>query len=370
MNFFQDAIAAFHKSGMMHQLVGEDVGEESNILLMIFYVLLRLTEFRNLFRRKSSPEAISTKITWCEQATLLDYEQCFLVCQPRHDLSVRQRLAGLFWRHYLSGKETIIFRCSDEVIVNASIVFTATIYLAMIFLLNRPFREVKIETNTKSWHRVKKLEKGNVYAEVNQTWLLVPKKELCFVWSKSKGNLTTLIEMTKWAGNNVLYTGDHIYGDLAVSSEIRKKIPSETFSFVKDLFLKHGWRTAAILEEVEVRQREKHFEKETKIWTFSSSKDEIQIINSEGFQKTIRWVRKWKSINDWILNDVFPLLLVKYSSVVDRSITSQFFPMKRKGKLFSRRIVSNEIFFQVIPGPESHQLMKLWVAEREEERYR
>ena len=32
-----------------------------------------------------------------------------------------------------------------------------------------------------------------------------------------KGNLTNLIEMTHWQGNDVLYIGDHIYGDLAVS---------------------------------------------------------------------------------------------------------------------------------------------------------
>lgn len=32
-----------------------------------------------------------------------------------------------------------------------------------------------------------------------------------------QGNLTNLIEMTHWQGNDVLYIGDHIYGDLAVS---------------------------------------------------------------------------------------------------------------------------------------------------------
>ena len=31
-----------------------------------------------------------------------------------------------------------------------------------------------------------------------------------------QGNLTNLIEMTNWKGNDVLYIGDHIYGDLAV----------------------------------------------------------------------------------------------------------------------------------------------------------
>jgi len=38
----------------------------------------------------------------------------------------------------------------------------------------------------------------------------------------SKGNLTTLVEMTHWTGRDVLYIGDHIYGDLAVSEIINK----------------------------------------------------------------------------------------------------------------------------------------------------
>jgi hypothetical protein len=32
-----------------------------------------------------------------------------------------------------------------------------------------------------------------------------------------KGNITNLIETKNWKGNDVLYIGDHIYGDLAVS---------------------------------------------------------------------------------------------------------------------------------------------------------
>ncbi|CAF4448569.1 unnamed protein product, partial [Adineta steineri] len=59
--------------------------------------------------------------------------------------------------------------------------------------------------------------------------------------------------------NDVLYIGDHIYGDLA------------------DLFLKYGWRTGAILEEVE---------------------DEINIMNSDAFQKTIRWLTVLQWLTD------------------------------------------------------------------------
>lgn len=78
--------------------------------------------------------------------------------------------------------------------------------------------------------------------------------------------------MTHWQGNDVLYIGDHIYGDLAVSQ--LACYDCEQWN-IQDLFLKYGWRTGAILEEVE---------------------DEIGILNSDAFQKTIHWV-----LNEYIL---------------------------------------------------------------------
>ncbi len=84
----------------------------------------------------------------------------------------------------------------------------------MIFKLNikffRPFREILVKNNSKSWDRVHKLEKGKVYVE---------------------GNLTTLVEMTHWEGHDVLYIGDHIYGDLAVSQGYQRIRLIENFSF-------------------------------------------------------------------------------------------------------------------------------------------
>ncbi len=65
-----------------------------------------------------------------------------------------------------------------------------------------------------------------------------------------KGNLTNLIEIKHWQGDDVLYIGDHIYGDLAVSYFYMKRLYFIGNS--QDLFLKYGWRTGAILEEVEV----------------------------------------------------------------------------------------------------------------------
>lgn len=108
----------------------------------------------------------------------------------------------------------------------------------------------------------------------DENWSLTFFDVFFFFWTQ--GNLTDLIEMTHWKGNDVLYIGDHIYGDLAVS-----RIQWKTWEFAlffEDLFLKHGWRTGAILEEVE---------------------DEINIINSDAFQKTIRWVKKQEEDNDF-----------------------------------------------------------------------
>lgn len=48
-----------------------------------------------------------------------------------------------------------------------------------------------------------------------------------------EGNLFELIKYTEWPRHQVLYFGDHIYGDLA------------------EPFLKHGWRTGAIINEIE-----------------------------------------------------------------------------------------------------------------------
>ncbi|CAF1058763.1 unnamed protein product [Rotaria sordida] len=124
----------------------------------------------------------------------------------------------------------------------------------------------------------------NTYKEITELMNRASEQRKHYAEDKFNGNLADLIEMTHWKGNDVLYIGDHIYGDLA------------------DLFLKYGWRTGAILEEVE---------------------EEINIINSESFQKTIQWL----NVLQWLINHL-----------------------------------------QIIPGPEADALMKTWVAEREDEK--
>lgn len=75
-----------------------------------------------------------------------------------------------------------------------------------------PFRQFNASTNSKSWEQVTSLKKNNIYYE---------------------GNLFEMLQHTGWIRNQVLYFGDHIYGDLA------------------EPFLKHGWRTGAIINELE-----------------------------------------------------------------------------------------------------------------------
>lgn len=50
-----------------------------------------------------------------------------------------------------------------------------------------------------------------------------------------EGTVNQLLELTGWRGSDILYFGDQIYADLA------------------DITLFHGWRTGAIINELEVQ---------------------------------------------------------------------------------------------------------------------
>ena len=80
----------------------------------------------------------------------------------------------------------------------------------------RPFRHYDREADAQKWEKVSSLEKGHIYME---------------------GTVHQLLEMTGWSGNSILYFGDQIYSDLA------------------DITLNYGWRTGAIIFELEVYYR-------------------------------------------------------------------------------------------------------------------
>ncbi|XP_048347071.1 5'-nucleotidase domain-containing protein 2 isoform X2 [Sphaerodactylus townsendi] len=92
----------------------------------------------------------------------------------------------------------------------------------------KPFRKMD-ERGSLQWDKISKLEKGKIYKQ---------------------GNLFDFLRLTGWRGSKVLYFGDHLYSDLA------------------DLMLLHGWRTGAIVPELET---------------------EIRIINTEQYMHSLTW---------------------------------------------------------------------------------
>jgi len=98
----------------------------------------------------------------------------------------------------------------------------------------RPFKRVIIDNckNTQvSWSAVSEFKKGEVYCE---------------------GCINSLMQLSNWNGNQVLYFGDQIYTDLS----------DPTYSY--------GWRTGAVIPELE---------------------DEIRVINSDLFGKSVIWMQ-------------------------------------------------------------------------------
>ncbi|TNN74828.1 5'-nucleotidase domain-containing protein 2 [Liparis tanakae] len=75
----------------------------------------------------------------------------------------------------------------------------------------KPFRRLDANGDL-MWEKITSLDKGQIYKQ---------------------GNLFDFLRLTGWRGSRVLYFGDHLYSDLA------------------DLMLRHGWRTAAIVPELE-----------------------------------------------------------------------------------------------------------------------
>lgn len=83
------------------------------------------------------------------------------------------------------------------------------------FSFFRPFRKYLKKNDCPVWDKVMTLDKGQIYME---------------------GTVSQLLGMTGWRGDSILYFGDQIYSDLA------------------DLTLNYGWRTGAIISELEVIQ--------------------------------------------------------------------------------------------------------------------
>ena len=100
---------------------------------------------------------------------------------------------------------------------------------------SRPFKTVvrdhRYAETTVSWDRISSFEKNEVYYE---------------------GCMNELMKLSQWNGTEVLYFGDQIYADLS------------------DLSYAHGWRTGAIIPELEY---------------------EIEVINSKIFGQSVIWIQ-------------------------------------------------------------------------------
>lgn len=94
----------------------------------------------------------------------------------------------------------------------------------------KPFRLLD-ENGDLRWDKITQLERGHVYKQ---------------------GNLVDFLKLTGWRGSKVLYFGDHLYSDLA------------------DLMLRHGWRTGAIVPELEM---------------------ETRIVNTEQYTHSLTWLQ-------------------------------------------------------------------------------
>ncbi|KAI4904879.1 hypothetical protein NFI96_011574 [Prochilodus magdalenae] len=94
----------------------------------------------------------------------------------------------------------------------------------------KPFRRLDSKGDLQ-WDKISNLEKGQVYKQ---------------------GNLFDFLRLTGWRGSKVLYFGDHLYSDLA------------------DLMLRHGWRTGAIVPELEL---------------------ETKVVNTEQYAQSLTWLQ-------------------------------------------------------------------------------
>ncbi|KAG9270350.1 5'-nucleotidase domain-containing protein 2-like [Astyanax mexicanus] len=94
----------------------------------------------------------------------------------------------------------------------------------------KPFRRLDSQGDLQ-WDKINNLEKGQVYKQ---------------------GNLFDFLRLTGWRGSKVLYFGDHLYSDLA------------------DLMLRHGWRTGAIVPELEL---------------------ETKVVNTEQYAQSLTWLQ-------------------------------------------------------------------------------
>ena len=163
--------------------------------------------------------------------------------KPEQFLKFEDSLAPYLSNLKNAGKKIFLITNSKYEMVNAGMNYMVghdwtNIFDVIIVQANKPrfftqkathFRQYLPDKRILSWKHIHELKQSRIYA---------------------RGSLNDLVELTDWDNDRVLYFGDHPYNDLA------------------DLSLNHGWRTGAIIQELE---------------------DEIRVMNTEEYKNEINW---------------------------------------------------------------------------------
>ena len=123
-----------------------------------------------------------------------------------------------------------------------------------------------------------------------------------------QGNLFDFLRLTEWRGPRVLYFGDHLYSDLA------------------DPMLRHGWRTGAIIPELE---------------------REIRIINTEQYMHSLTWQQA-------------------LTGLLERMQVRAAAGAGRRGCPRAAHSRHAPVFPQTYQDAESRQVLAAWMKERQE----
>lgn len=245
----QDYVEAHLKNGAQSAKMVQLVDIFAKPLICL---LSDVTEFFHDHQLKFVPESIFVDVTDSINIAHPQFHQDVSI-NPGRFLEADPKLTP--WLHKLKedGKQLFLITNSPFNLVNSGMTFMVgqdwrDLFNVIIVNAKKPsffthqqrhFRKYLPEQNILSWKQVKSLEQNKIY---------------------SRGNMEELQQLSGWIGDRVLYFGDHPYADLA------------------DLSLNHGWRTGAIIKEVE---------------------SEINVMNTDVY----KWKVNWATVLQILIDD-------------------------------------------------------------------
>lgn len=206
---------------------------------------------------------LDNKVKFVPESVFVDVTDSINIAHPKFHLDVSRDPERFLeidpdlkpWLASLrdNNKETFLITNSPFSLVNAGLIYMfgddwRQFFDVIIVNAKKPsffthrlrhFRRFFPEEKILSWKHVNRLERGRIY---------------------SRGNINELQDLTGWEGDRVLYFGDHPYADLA------------------DLSLNHGWRTGAIIKEIE---------------------EEVSVMNLEQY----KWGMNWATVLQILIDE-------------------------------------------------------------------